>query len=225
MCPKLIELLSWNGPTVHVYCFMLARASTKTFVSRVQKGKKIVVSRKIRYQGHSLAEVSLYFSFEQNFTRRCMSFVSLTCVLLATLLRVRPRRWKEPVSPKRPELLVHTDAAWLFWRLQPSAFSREGVRTSNLESFDLFSLCWFCIATALCNLHVCTAHDWRLNICPWCVCVLCSTRTHHGQICCHNTDYVHINGHEKPVTVILAKHCVELPDDGSLVIRNMLEQF
>jgi len=34
MCPKLIELLSWNGPSVHVYCFMLARASTKTFVSR-----------------------------------------------------------------------------------------------------------------------------------------------------------------------------------------------
>ena len=22
-----------------------------------------------------------------------------------------------------------------------------------------------------------------------------------------------------------AKHCIELPDDGSLVIRNMLEQF
>ena len=25
----------WNGPTVHVCCFMLARASTKTFVSRI----------------------------------------------------------------------------------------------------------------------------------------------------------------------------------------------
>ena len=35
MCPKLIELLSWNGPTVHVCCFMLSRASTKTFVSRI----------------------------------------------------------------------------------------------------------------------------------------------------------------------------------------------
>ena len=40
MCPKLTELLSWNGPTVHVCCFMLARASTKTFVSRVQKTAK-----------------------------------------------------------------------------------------------------------------------------------------------------------------------------------------
>ena len=49
MCPKLIERLWWNGPTVHVYCFMLARTSTKIFVSRVQKtAKKIFVSRKIR---------------------------------------------------------------------------------------------------------------------------------------------------------------------------------
>jgi len=27
------------------------------------------------------------------------------------------------------------------------------------------------------------------------------------------------------ITVILAKHCIRLPDDGSLVLRNMLEQF
>ena len=26
-------------------------------------------------------------------------------------------------------------------------------------------------------------------------------------------------------TVILAKHCIKLPDDGSLVIRNMLKQY
>jgi len=43
------KISSWNGPTVHVCCFMLARASTKTFVSRVRKtAKKIFVSRKIR---------------------------------------------------------------------------------------------------------------------------------------------------------------------------------
>jgi hypothetical protein len=52
-----------------------------------------------------------------------------------------------------------------------------------------------------------------------------STHTHHGQIYCHNTDYVRINGHDKTITVILAKHSTELPDDGSFVIRNMLEQF
>jgi len=30
---------------------------------------------------------------------------------------------------------------------------------------------------------------------------------------------------DRTITVILAKHCIELPDYGSLVIRNMLEQF
>ena len=54
---------------------------------------------------------------------------------------------------------------------------------------------------------------------------LCNTHTLHGQICCRNTYYVHINRQDRTVTVILAKHSVELPDDGSLVIRNMLEQF
>ena len=54
------KISSWNGPTVHVCCFTSARASTKTFVSRVQKTAKKIVSRKIRYQSHSLAEVSLY---------------------------------------------------------------------------------------------------------------------------------------------------------------------
>jgi len=40
MCPKMTELLSWNGPTVHVWCFMLVRAFTETFVSRFQKAAK-----------------------------------------------------------------------------------------------------------------------------------------------------------------------------------------
>ena len=49
MCTKLTELLSWNDPTVHVCCFMLGRASTKTFVRRVQKtAEKVFFSRKIR---------------------------------------------------------------------------------------------------------------------------------------------------------------------------------
>ena len=29
------KIISWNGPIVHVCCFMLARESTKTFVSRI----------------------------------------------------------------------------------------------------------------------------------------------------------------------------------------------
>jgi len=64
----------------------------------------------------------------------------------------------------------------------------------------------------------------------WCVCALhslmrqclsrqCSTHTQHGQIRCHNTEYVHVNGHDRTITVILSKHCIKLPDDGSLVIE------
>jgi len=30
---------------------------------------------------------------------------------------------------------------------------------------------------------------------------------------------------DRPIAVILAKYCIELPDGGSFVIRNMLEQF
>ena len=37
---SLFKVSSWNGLTVHVGCFMLARASTKTFVSRVRKTAK-----------------------------------------------------------------------------------------------------------------------------------------------------------------------------------------
>jgi len=35
----------------------------------------------------------------------------------------------------------------------------------------------------------------------------------------------HINGHDGTITVILAKYCSRLPEDGSSVIRNMLEHF
>jgi len=30
---------------------------------------------------------------------------------------------------------------------------------------------------------------------------------------------------DRTSTVILTKHCIKLPDDGPLVIRNMLEHF
>jgi len=53
----------------------------------------------------------------------------------------------------------------------------------------------------------------------------CSTHTHHGQIYCHNTDYVHASGHDKTIIVFLAKHCIKLPDNGFLVIRSKLENF
>ena len=40
-----------------------------------------------------------------------------------------------------------------------------------------------------------------------------------------NTDCFRANGHDRIITVILAKYCLKVRDDGSLVIRNMLEQF
>jgi len=45
------------------------------------------------------------------------------------------------------------------------------------------------------------------------------------RICCHNTEHVHVNGHDRTVLVILAKYCIRRPDDETFVIRNMLEQF
>ena len=39
----------------------------------------------------------------------------------------------------------------------------------------------------------------------------------------HNTD--HVNGHDRTILLILAKYSTRLPDDGSSVIGNMLEQF
>ena len=59
---------------------------------------------------------------------------------------------------------------------------------------------------------------------PLCVCVVhCIGRNYtHAQrvtICCHNTDHVHVNGHDRTIFVILAKHCTRLPDDGSCVIQ------
>ena len=35
----------------------------------------------------------------------------------------------------------------------------------------------------------------------------------------------YVNGHDRIILVILAKHCTRLPDDGSSVTRNMLEHF
>ena len=37
--------------------------------------------------------------------------------------------------------------------------------------------------------------------------------------------WTYVNGHDKTILAILAKHCIRLPDDGSSVIRNMLEDF
>jgi len=51
------------------------------------------------------------------------------------------------------------------------------------------------------------------------------THAQRVTICCHDTDLVHVNGHDRIILVILAKHCTRRPDVGSSVIRNMLQHF
>jgi hypothetical protein len=79
-----------------------------------------------------------------------------------------------------------------------------------------------------------------------CLSTLCSTHTVHlytvqythstnlhcavhtrttGKYAAITPTYVHVNGHDTTITLILAKDCIEIPDYGSLVIRNMLEHF
>jgi len=43
--------------------------------------------------------------------------------------------------------------------------------------------------------------------------------------CLAKITVVHIKGRDRTINVILAKHCIKLPVDGSLVFRNILEQF
>jgi len=79
------------------------------------------------------------------------------------------------------------------------------------------------------EVRLCTAQsrDVRVCIAQYRVCHsrLCSTHTHYGQIWYHITGYIRINGRDRIITVILAKYSIELPNDGSLVMRNILEQF
>ena len=55
--PKRVHFSSWNGPTVHVCCFMLARASTKTFISRIHIHQPSPKNseKNLRYPKNSLA--------------------------------------------------------------------------------------------------------------------------------------------------------------------------
>jgi len=82
-----------------------------------------------------------------------------------------------------------------------TAQSREGLCVCTAQSRE-----GLCVCVRVC---VCTAQSRKELY----VCTALSREAHYA------------NGHERTITVILAKHCIKLPDDGSLVIRNMLEQF
>jgi len=117
------KMRSWNGSTVHVCCFMLAHASTKyslaesIFASWVQKtAKKIFISWKIHYQGHSLAEVSLYST-----RKLCNSPAVIVSTAQSSLfcLSHDMRTWK-PAPPPCWETQFGSGGAQLLIRYLPS---------------------------------------------------------------------------------------------------------
>ena len=136
MCPKLIELLSWNGPTIHFCCFLLARASTKTFVSRIhirqpspKNSEKIFVSRKIRQQGHSLAEVSPYYEFTANASQNAAKKTAPKPLGIPRPSIVLPRPCNFYTS-------IHTNIV-LTWRLNVPCHTMVSTDRSILSSLQV----------------------------------------------------------------------------------------
>jgi hypothetical protein len=88
------KISSWNGPIVHVCCFMLARASTKTFVSRIHKtAKKIFVSRGITVHVDQITQHGVQEDSNTDMEFHCLRHVcvnkswlytTITCFQLAT---------------------------------------------------------------------------------------------------------------------------------------------
>ena len=74
----------------------------------------------------------------------------------------------------------------------------------------------------LCVFH-CIGRHYALQCLP--VATVNYTLAQRVGICCSGTELVHVNGHDRIILVILAEHCTWLSDDGSSVIRNMLEHF
>ena len=69
------KISSWNGPTLHVCCFMLARASTKTFVSRVQKtAKKSSLARSLVSRGIT---ISIFLNISEGYEH--LHYLHLYC--------------------------------------------------------------------------------------------------------------------------------------------------
>ena len=62
-------------------------------------------------------------------------------------------------------------------------------------------------------------------VCEWFACTANHSHTQQVGICRHSTGNAHINKRSGTIPVILAKHWLRLPDDGSYVNRNMSEQI
>ena len=76
-----------------------------------------------------------------------------------------------------------------------------------------------CAVHTQCHSRLCSTHSVPLYTVQYTLSATLDCAVHT------RADYVHINGHDRTIAVILAKHFMELSDDGSVVIRNMLEHF
>jgi len=75
-------------------------------------------------------------------------------------------------------------------------------------------------------LIMCVVGVWRHVLDLWCVCMcvcVANARTHHRSRICRQTPITHIISTFEPLYVISVKYWLSLPDEGSYVIRNMLE--
>jgi len=97
----------------------------------------------------------------------------------------------------------------------------KNYKTDSIVSVDMDKVGVMAAYSDPLCLCVCVVH------CIWSAFVYSEphTHTHWVTTCCHNTDLVHVNGDYRITLVILDKHWARLPDDGSSVIRNMLEHF
>ena len=97
------KINSWNGPTVHVCCFMLARASTKTFVSRIHIRQPIPktakksslaetfvsrVTRQPRYNCICISDLLEFLSFLLFVSVYGLNKSVLSCLLVSQQLRI-----------------------------------------------------------------------------------------------------------------------------------------
>ena len=108
ICPKLIERLSWNGPTVRVCCFMLACASTKTFVSRIH----------ICQPSPKTAKKSL---LAEKFVSSVTHYLRYHCIALLVLNNGTKWEWVVHTipgcfTPPAMSPSSHCTGGWMVWR-------------------------------------------------------------------------------------------------------------
>ena len=108
---QMEKISSWNGPTAHVCCFMLARASTKTFISRIRKtAKKIFVSQKNSLAGSLVSRgITVFGTYRTIFREMINKHKTLWFLLYFSIITFLHHCKKYcPLSPPHPPLYSFT---------------------------------------------------------------------------------------------------------------------